>query len=164
MILANGRETEEMAEEERHWFDLGLFGAGFVTGLSDKYTAKRVQAKLVALVFWQGEIRERVARIAEGHGQIADLDEIALLLRTTQDETEEAFGWLRNRRSKIARAFGADVAQKIDYVTYKKMGPGQVRAQLRDMVADKSLDTDRARYVLGQMDEFNALLKKVQTP
>lgn len=143
------------------WSGVGSFAGGFVKELFGGRTKVLVRKKLGSLVFWQDGIRSHVLRIADGIGDNTDLDEIARILRTTQDDTSVAYTWLHANRGRIVKALGPDTAQKVDSVAYRKMGPDAVRAQLAQMVADRDLSTERARGVLGQIDRFNALLEEV---
>lgn len=142
------------------WDDVGEFAAGFLRGLRPNRTKALVRQKLGALIFWPDGMRQHVARIADGQGDSSDLDEIAGILRTTQDDTDAAYHWLHTNRARIIKVLGPDIATKVDYVAYKKMGPSAVRSQLMQIVADRDLSAERARGVVDQIDQFNALLKE----
>ena len=142
------------------WDDVGEFAAGFLRGLRPNRIKTLVRRKLGSLIFWPDGMRQHVARIAEGVGNGNDLDEIARILRTTQDDTGAAYQWLHANRAQIIKALGPDVAERVSYVAYRKMGPSAVREQLMQMVADRDLSVERAQEVLDKIDQFNALLKE----
>ena len=105
-------------------------------------------------------MRVALTRIAEGRGTQADLDEIGLRLRTTQDKTDGAAKYLGARREWIAATWGAAIAQQIDMIVYRKMGPGQIRESLRALVASGTPSPDVAQHALDAIDQFSTLMAK----
>ena len=134
-----------------------------VPGFASYAFRRRVNLELAQLVFWQDGMRAALARIAQNRGTLADLDEIGLRLRTTQDKTDSAAKYLGERREKIAAAWGAAIAQQIDLIVYRKMGPGQIREGLRRIVASRELSQTEAQRALDAIDQFSDLITKLDS-
>lgn len=134
-----------------------------VPGVAGYAFRRRVNRELAQLVFWQDGMRVALTRIAQGNGIQTDLDEIGLRLRTTQDKTDDAAKYLSARREKIAATWDPAVAQQIDMIVYRKMGPGQIREALRTLVASRTPAPTEAQHVLDAIDQFSNLMTKLDS-
>jgi len=134
-----------------------------VPGIASYAFRRRVNHELAQLVFWQDGMRVALARIARGQGTQTDLDEIGLRLRTTQDKTDGAAKYLGARRERIAATWGAAIAQQIDMIVYRKMGPGQIREALRALVASRTPAPAEAQHALDDIDQFSNLITKLDS-
>lgn len=143
------------------WMGSALGALEKVPGLASYAFRRRVNYELAQLVFWQDGMRAALTRIAQGNGTLADLDEIGLRLRTTQDKTDNAAKYLGARRERIAATWGPAIAQQIDMIVYRKMGPGQIREALRRLVASGKLFQTEAQDALDAIDQFSDIINKV---
>lgn len=134
-----------------------------IPGVAGYAFRRRVNHELAQLVFWQDGMRVALTRIAQGNGTQADLDEIGLRLRTTQDKTDGAAKYLSARRERIAATWGPAIAQQIDMIVYRKMGPGQIRQALRELVASKTPSSRATQLALDAIDQFSGLIATLES-
>lgn len=145
------------------WIELAIKAVGAIPGLSafatnaaKKYAANRITRNLAALVFWHGGVRDPLGRIAEGIGTQGDIDEIGLVLRTTQDRVNEARMYLLDAvRNQIPQMFGVKLALRIDHVVNKKVGVGMLRHRIGYVVKERRLSTEYSQELVQEIESFN---------
>lgn len=132
-----------------------------VPGCANFAFKRRVNRELAQLVFWRDGMRVALARVAQGRATPDDIEEIRLRLRTTQDKTDGAARYLSARRDRIAATWGPAIAQQIDMIVHRKMGPGQIREALRGLLGSNEPSPDEAQATLDEIDRFTDLIAKL---
>lgn len=145
------------------WMGLALGVLEKVPGCANYAFKRRVNYELAQLVFWQDGMRVALTRVARNQWTQNDLDEIGLLLRTTQDKTDGAAKYLSARREKIAATWDAATAQQIEMIVYRKMGPDQIREDLQRLVASGEPSQAEAKKILDAIDRFSKLIGKLDS-
>jgi len=136
--------------------------AEHVPGLASKAFARRVNRALASLMYWSDGTIQPLQRMSSGNGSQADLDEIAHRLRTSQREVEKAAIFLRSNRHRIAAAFGAGMAHRVDAAVESKMGTNQVRDMLRFMVEGHDYSAHAGECGLREVHCVNAIIKEIE--
>ena len=147
--------------------EYGIFGqilAGFTFVAFNRRFVGRVKTELQKLNFWRGGMRERIVRLAAGHGSEFDIAVINNILTRTGPETIAAEAWLTKHHERIAKVLGIPLAQQIDAVVYSKMGAGALRDQITQLVGENSISSERAQLLLERIDEFNHALAALPLP
>jgi hypothetical protein len=138
--------------------------ASFAERMMRRRAANTIARQLVTLVFWRDGIRARLENIAKGAGTDADLDEIAWRLHATERQVREAGNKLFDaREDKIAIMFGIRVANEIDLVLNMKMGVGNLRFNLDNMVKYRDLSPQLASAHLSKIHILNTAIEDAHT-
>jgi hypothetical protein len=135
-----------------------------VAAFVEKYRLSRVARDLAVLRFWNDGMTAPLKRIADGNGRQSDLDEIAALVRQTQDKVAQAGDRLRTARDNLVSTnLGMAIARDLDVVVYEKLGPGAIRPRIRALAASPLLrhSLDEAKELLSEIDAFNRHLDTV---
>jgi hypothetical protein len=124
----------------------------------------QVAQDLAYLAFWHDGMRAPLARIAEGKGTPTDIDELMSEFNKTEAAVRDAAGRLRSAREKlVATKLGMPVARSIDKVLWLKVGPENLRPQLRTFAEARVCDQATADYLMREIDAFNADLDEAHS-
>jgi hypothetical protein len=136
----------------------------FASPLTERWRMARIAKDLASLRFWNDGIRSSLQKIADGHGGEAELSEMRCRLKDTDKDTTVAVERLKRARGSIvATDLGMPVADALDRVIWKKVGPDAIRANLIDLElheGDPNLKW-QAQSLLDNIDDFNAKLDEV---
>jgi hypothetical protein len=119
---------------------------------------------LALLAFWNDGMRGPLERIASGAGGRDELQQVSSLLEDSESDVMEIVSRLTDARDEhIATKFGMTVAQALDKVVYRKVGPGAIRDKIADFTrahGDKSLQSD-AINIINEINDFDTELAKL---
>ena len=83
--------------------------------------------------------------IASGNGSQQDLDELNRMLSESEDNVIKAGERLKKARDNlISTNWGMSVANDVDSVIFKKLGPGAIRPRLWNLAESEQLDAGKA--------------------
>src|SRR5690349_1125595 len=136
--------------------------AKFVEPRIEHYRLARVARDLGRHKFWSDGMRGPLTRIADGKAGPEVVADLAARLEATEPKVKRLVTRLRAARDGLVSVdLGMGVANHLDELIYRKVGPGAIRDSLFALVKSKKSRAEKARLVLRRIDDFNLFLDRV---